>query len=214
MIHNSVIIELPGSSCQHRKCVLPTAATPLQNKSPPRQETLHPQRKSFSTLFPDENILRFSFTGGSRSVRCSTTESEVTRPEAKADRRYWACSAFCSSDVISTATINSTSQQNSGQRRAELLLPNKPWSELKKKKKRKTKISSLWRRVNKPSVGGGHWTQEPKFSFQSAESKTCHESRSPTDDKKTEITRTAWGMFHIILLFFFLLYFHHSNGKI
>lgn len=85
---------------------------------------------------------------------------------------------------------------------------------VKKEKKRKTKISSLWRRVNKPSVGGGHWTQEPKFSFQSAESKTCHESRSPTDDKKTEITRTAWGMFHIILLFFFLLYFHHSNGKI
>lgn len=45
MIHNSVIIELPASSCQHRKYVLPTAATPLQNKSPPRQETLHPQLK-------------------------------------------------------------------------------------------------------------------------------------------------------------------------
>lgn len=40
MIHNSEIIELPGS-CQHRKYVPPTAATPLQNKSPPRLDTLH-----------------------------------------------------------------------------------------------------------------------------------------------------------------------------
>lgn len=65
MIHNSVIIELSGSSCQHRKYILPTAAAPLQSKSPPKLETLDFQLKvNFKKLISQGQLPR---GGGSRS---------------------------------------------------------------------------------------------------------------------------------------------------
>lgn len=109
-------------------------------------------------------------------------------------------SGFCSSGLIFIPTTNNVPTELR-QRRAELLLPNKPRSELKKKQPKNKNHSSLWCRVNKPSVGGGHRTHEPKFNFQSAESKTSHQSRSPTDDKKDRNHQNCLGnvSYHFIV---------------
>lgn len=158
MIHNSGINELSASY------VLPTAAVPLQNKSPLRLETLHFQTQ---TSAPCEKELPPVFTGGTRSVWCSITAKDWKwsaraqsggRPAA--DRRHWA--RFCSSDGIFTPTKLPSAKSWAAATKQAV-----KWV---KKQNNNKNHSSLWRRVNKRSVGGSHRPQEPEFSFQSAES--------------------------------------------
>lgn len=74
MIHNSVIIELPGSSFQHRKYVVKQAAAPLQNKSI-RASLLF---KAISCRELREEVIQFD------AWLLLLTEGEVIGPGAKA----------------------------------------------------------------------------------------------------------------------------------
>lgn len=187
MIHNSVIIEFPGSSRQ-QEAVLATAAAPLERALRGRTRLTFP-----STWTETRRVGGFLSSG--------LTESEA-RPDPgdEADRRRRACarSVFKTLRRLNfTPTTNSTSQQNSPSARSDReLLPNKQWSELKNKQTKNH--GSLWRRVNKPTVGGGHRTEESKSKKRSSVQESNRRQR------RTQITRPAWGMFHIILLFFTL----------
>lgn len=187
MIHNSVIIEFPGSSRQ-QEAVLATAAAPLERALRGRTRLTFP-----STWTWNQTCWRVSELRADRKWSAS-------RPGDEADRRRRACarSVFKTLRRLNfTPTTNSTSQQNSPSARSDReLLPNKQWSELKNKQTKNH--GSLWRRVNKPTVGGGHRTEESKSKKRSSVQESNRRQR------RTQITRPAWGMFHIILLFFTL----------
>lgn len=138
MIHNSVIIELPGSSCQHRKYLLPTAATPLQNKSSPRLGTLHfqLQDQNILTLFPDERTSSGGDCDDRYRLKVKWSDPEPRRADGTERARRFL-------QPRNYVCPNKTSPSAAATKQAT------KWV---KKQKNKKNHGSLWRRVNKPTV--------------------------------------------------------------
>lgn len=178
MVHNSVIIELPSSSFQHRKYVVKRLPLLYKIKVSEPHFCLKP--------FPVENCGRKSFSPMPDCYWQKARWSDLEPRQTHATER--------------TQTFKCPNRNSPPAEKLSCSYRNKPGCELKKKEKGGDQtISSLWHRVNKVSVGGDH-----KSSVQSAESETCQQSVGWRE--QSEITRTAWGMFHIILLCFFFIF--------
>lgn len=120
MIHNSVIILLPGSSCQQEvrlphlykiKALRGCKHFTFCSKKI-ICELLFPKSENFHSCFFIIHLFIFLNLRKSFCVWLSLpTESEAFRPGDEADRQHWARSGFCSAVGIFTPTTNSTSQK-------------------------------------------------------------------------------------------------------